>query len=119
MQTSLLPVTSVSKAAPTIRAAPSAELSWVYTVYVVYEAILINLVGFFTLLFQCELQGLAAYIKRSYPWIPTIVVESATGHYWLQGDLNCSTPAAHSLTYMVAGWVFIAGVLQVRAPSEN
>ena len=102
-KTTLLPVTTSSDAkAP--RTTPSAELNWVYTIYVTYEAILINLVGFFTLIFQCELQDLAATIEAHFPWIPKLLVESATGHYWLQGDLNCSTPSARCLTYMVAGW---------------
>ena len=35
------------------------------------------------------------------------------GHFWLKGDLNCSTPAGHCLTYMTAGWLMIAALLQV------
>jgi len=114
-KTTLLPVTAESstKDVKAPRTPPSAELNWVYTIYVTYEAILINLVGFFTLIFQCELQDLAATIEERFPWIPKLLIDSATGHYWLQGDLNCSTPSARCLTYMVAGWLFIAGVLQV------
>eukprot|EP01063_Lacrimia_lanifica_P037893 TRINITY_DN792_c0_g1_i1.p2 TRINITY_DN792_c0_g1~~TRINITY_DN792_c0_g1_i1.p2 ORF type:complete len:192 (+),score=56.96 TRINITY_DN792_c0_g1_i1:48-623(+) len=94
-------------------AAPSAELSTVYRWYVVYECVLVNLVGFVTLFFQCELQaGRAAFLK-AFPQWAGVAADSLFGHYWLQGDLNCATPAARCLTYMVAGWLMIAGTLQI------
>lgn len=45
-----------------------SELWWVYRWYVVYEAILVNLVGFSTLFFQCQLQGIEAHVYKK--WIP-------------------------------------------------
>jgi len=91
----------------------SAELSTIYKVYVAYECILINLLGFFTLFFQCELQGLEAKYLESHPDTPQIVADSLFGHYWLQGDLNCTTDVAKCLSKMVCGWLMIAGLLQV------
>ena len=93
----------------------NGELSRIYTYYVAYECILVNLVGFFTLFFQCELQSIELraqeYFSNStlteWQW------DTLFGHYWLQDDLNCSTRSAHGLTYMVAGWLMIAGILQL------
>ncbi len=76
----------------------SGELSTIYFYYVIYEAVLINLVGFFTLFFQCELQELAGYLHEKFPSMSELALESLTGHYWLKDDLNCSTPSAHCLT---------------------
>ena len=45
----------------------SSELSEIYKIYVAYECILINLVGFGTLFFQCELQHMEAQFKESHP----------------------------------------------------
>ena len=92
---------------------PSSELSTFYFWYVVYECVLINLVGFFTLFFQCELQNWENALLKHFPMIPKWMADNIFGHYWLNGDLNCSTPAAHCLTYMVCGWLMIAGILQV------
>ena len=44
-----------------------AELSEIYKIYVAYECILINLVGFGTLFFQCELQSWEASYEKSHP----------------------------------------------------
>ena len=85
----------------------SAALSKWYTIYVAYECILINLVGFLTLFFQCELQSIAASVKTKYPDVAEWKIDSVFGHYWLQGDQNCSTRGSHCLTYMVAGWLMI------------
>lgn len=41
------------------------------------------------------------------------MLDNAFGHYWLKGALNCTTQQARALTYMVAGWLMIAGLLQV------
>ena len=91
---------------------PSAKLSLIYRIYVAYECIVVNLLGFFTLAFQCELQRLEARYRVAHPTVSNMTTEVLFGHFWLQGDLNCSTPAAHCLTYMVVGWLMIAGVLQ-------
>lgn len=98
---------------PAPKADNSAQLSTIYAIYVTYECVLVNLVGFVTLFFQCELQRGEASFVAKHPSIPKIAADSIFGHFWLDGDLNCSTPAAHCLTYMVAGWLMIAGVLQV------
>lgn len=91
---------------------PSAELSTIYRIYVTYECIMVNLLGFITLAFQCELQKLEALYRLAHPAMSQRVADILFGHFWLQGDLNCSTPAARCLTYMVVGWLMIAGVLQ-------
>lgn len=90
----------------------SAELGTAYRWYVTYECVLINLLGFFTLFFQCELQHLAAGFKQAHPTVPAWQVDCIFGHYWLSGDLNCNTEEARCLTKMVAGWLMIGGVLQ-------
>lgn len=77
---------------------------------------MINLVGFVTLFFQCELQDLEAYLQEKFPntigSMPQWILDTFLGHYWMQDDLNCQTPNTHCLTYMIAGWLMIAGVLQ-------
>merc|ERR1711924_496498 len=93
--------------------APSSELSRICTYYVIYESVLVNLVGFFTLFFQCELQAIEREFLASHPNVTKAAADGMFGHFWLKDDLNCSTPAAHCLTYMVAGWCMNAGVLQV------
>merc|ERR1711997_1221345 len=106
---------------PTPAAGADGELSKVYKYYVAYECILVNVVGFITLFFQCELQNLQQIVEQKFP-NSTLVEwewESLFGHYWLNGDLNCSTRSAHSLTYMVAGWLMIAGVLQLFINFDN
>ena len=90
----------------------SAELSTIYRIYVIYECIMVNLLGFFTLAFQCELQKLEVWFRSSFPAVSQTAADALFGHFWLQGDLNCSTPAARCLTYMVVGWLMIAGILQ-------
>mmetsp|Transcript_12999 Transcript_12999/g.25495 ORF Transcript_12999/g.25495 Transcript_12999/m.25495 type:complete len:212 (+) Transcript_12999:167-802(+) len=90
-----------------------AVLSRVYRLYVLYECILVNLLGFFTLFFQCELQGLEQRFLHAFPSTPKWIADSLFGHFWLQGDLNCDTRASRCLTYMIAGWLLIAGTLQV------
>jgi len=45
--------------------------------------------------------------------------DSLFGHYWLQDELNCDTRSAHCLTYMVAGWLMIAGILQLFINFDN
>jgi len=91
------------------------ELSPVYWWYVAYECVLINLVGFVTLFFQCELQELEREAIKANPDSPYGEFEwnSLFGHYWLRKDYNCNTRSAQALTYMVAGWLMIAGVLQL------
>lgn len=91
----------------------SAELSFIYWAYVIWEAILINLLGFVTLFWQCELQAAEEKFLERFPFVPKIAADNVFGHYWLNDDLNCSTPAARCLTYMVTGWLMIAGLLQV------
>ena len=49
--------------------------------------------------------------KITHPDVPDKIADSRWGHFWLKGDLNCSTPQAHCLTYMVAGWLMIAAIL--------
>jgi len=93
--------------------ANSAELSTIYKIYVIYECILVNVLGFFTLFFQCQLQSLEAAFQKKHPSMPQWEADSLFGHYWLKGTLNCSTEQARCLTYMVAGWLMIAAVLQV------
>lgn len=90
----------------------SAELSLIYRIYVTYECIMVNLLGFFTLAFQCELQKLEALYKIAHPNVSQLTADVLFGHFWLQGDLNCSTPVARCLTFMVVGWLMIAGILQ-------
>eukprot|EP00938_MAST-03A_sp_MAST-3A-sp1_P004660 g4660.t1 len=94
----------------------SSELSRVYFYYVLYECIMINLVGFVTLFFQCELQGLESFLQERFPntigAMPQWILDTLLGHYWMQDDLNCQTANTHCLTYMIAGWLMIAGVLQ-------
>jgi len=89
-----------------------AKLSTVYFFYVLYECVFINLIGFVTLLFQCQLQDLMQWFEGRFPSTPHFVIESLLGHYWLKDDLNCSTPQAQSLTYMIAGWLMVASILQ-------
>merc|ERR1712070_971740 len=90
----------------------SAELSTIYKYYVIWECIAINVVGFFTLAFQCPLQTLEKEYLASHPDVPQAQADSMFGHFWLKGDLNCSTPAARCLTFMVVGWLVIASLLQ-------
>ena len=87
------------------------ELSQIYKYYVLYECVLINLVGFVTLFFQCELQQLEEMVQNQHPNSSMAQWEwdSLFGHFWLQEDFNCSTRSAHCLTYMVSGWLMIAG----------
>ena len=77
---------------------------------------MINFVGFLTLFFQCELQHLEDFLQDKFPntigRMPQWILDTLTGHYWLQDDLNCESPSAHCLTYMIAGWLMIAGILQ-------
>ena len=77
---------------------------------------MINLVGFVTLFFQCELQGLESFLQERFPntigAMPQWILDTLLGHYWMQDDLNCQTANTHCLTYMIAGWLMIAGVLQ-------
>jgi len=91
----------------------SSELSSIYKYYVAYECILVNLVGFFTLFFQCELQGAEKNFLAKHPSFREDEADILFGHFWLRNDLNCKTPEAHCLTYMVTGWLMIAGILQV------
>lgn len=65
-----------------------------------------------TLFFQCELQDLEKSFQAAHPDVSQTEADAIFGHYWLDGDLNCSTPAARCLTYMVCGWLMIAGILQ-------
>lgn len=97
----------------------SSELSKVYSYFVIYECIMVNIVGFFTLFFQCELQDLAANYHESHPDIPKDNIESIFGHDWLEDDLNCKSREAQCLSYMVTGWLFIAGVLQIFIHFDN
>lgn len=89
----------------------SGRLSKIYKYYLLYECVLINLVGFFTLFFQCELQQVEDSFLEHHlnTTVPRWEWNIAFGHYWLKKDLNCSTRSAHSLTFMVAGWLMIAG----------
>jgi len=77
---------------------------------------MINFVGFLTLIFQCELQDLEGYLQERFPdtvgRLPQWILDTVLGHYWMDDDLNCATSNAHCLTYMIAGWLMIAGVLQ-------
>lgn len=91
---------------------PSGELSTWYRIYVAYECIVVNLLGFVTLAFQCELQKLEAWFMLSHPGVSQFAADCIFGHFWLQGNLNCNTPAARCLTFMVVGWLMIAGILQ-------
>eukprot|EP00111_Clytia_hemisphaerica_P000554 TCONS_00001634-protein len=93
----------------------TGELSTVYYFYVIYECILINIIGFVTLFFQCELQSIEYKFENKYGPQMNITQwewDSLFGHYWLKHDLNCNTRAAHCSTYMIAGWLMIASVLQ-------
>ena len=92
----------------------SAELSTWYRRYVIYECILVNLVGFITLFFQCDLQRLEAVFLVNHPYVPQKEADTIFGHFWLSGNLNCEDDAAHCLTKMVCGWLMIAGLLQVE-----
>ena len=100
---------------------PDGELSTIYSIYVAYECILINLVGFITLFFQCELQSLQHRVQDLFPnsTLTEWEWESLFGHYWLKDDLNCNTRSSHCLTYMVAGWLMIAGILQLFINFDN
>ena len=91
----------------------SGRLSQIYKYYLIYECVLINLVGFVTLFFQCELQNVERNFLGHHPnsTTPDWEWDIAFGHYWLKNDLNCDTRSAHCLTYMVAGWLMIAGEL--------
>ena len=73
----------------------------------------VNVLGFFTLFFQCELQDMSKEYQSSHPEADSLQIESMFGHYWLKDDLNCKTREAQCLSYMVVGWLFIAGILQV------
>ena len=92
---------------------PSSDLSRLYKAYVLGEAILINVVGFLTLVFQCSLQRLEAAFLHRHPDCPQALADVLFGHFWLRDSLNCDTAAAHALTCMVAGWLFIASTLQI------
>merc|ERR1712129_220155 len=48
-----------------------------------------------------------------HPELEEWKIESMFGHYWLQNDLNCKTRETQCLSYMVVGWLFIAGILQI------
>ena len=74
--------------APLLAQKKSSKLSTPYFYYVLYESVLINLIGFVTLFFQCELQRFATFLHEKFPSISLFTIESLTGHYWLQGDLN-------------------------------
>mmetsp|Transcript_28902 Transcript_28902/g.47332 ORF Transcript_28902/g.47332 Transcript_28902/m.47332 type:complete len:184 (-) Transcript_28902:69-620(-) len=91
----------------------SCELSKVYKYYVIYEAIMVNLVGFVSLFFQCELQRAEANYVASHPNTNEKELDLMFLHFWLKGDYNCSTRSAHCLSYMICGWLFIAGTLQI------
>ena len=91
----------------------SAELSKWYRRYVIYECILVNLVGFITLFFQCDLQKLEAIFLANHPYVSQKEADTLFGHFWLKGDLNCEDDTARCLTKMVCGWLMIAGLLQV------
>ena len=91
----------------------SSKLSPLYKVYVLYECILINLVGFVTLFFQCSLQSLEGRFLNAFPNVSRTAADAIFGHFWLKENLNCATREAHCLTFMIAGWLMIAGVLQV------
>lgn len=91
----------------------SSRLSKWYRWYVIYETVLINALGFVTLFFQCQLQDAEAGFLRRFPEVSSTVADNLFGRYWLKGDLNCAEPAERCLTYMVCGWLMIAGVLQV------
>jgi len=91
----------------------SAELSGIYKCYVAYECILVNLLGFCTLFFQCELQDAETTFLADHPDFKQDQADILFGHFWLNGDLNCVSREAHCLTYMVTGWLMIAGILQV------
>merc|ERR1711998_94336 len=90
---------------------PSSELSTIYKIYVAWERVAINLVGFFTLFFQCELQAAENQFLDNHPTVTRTQADPMFGHFWLKGDLNCHTREAHCLTYMVTGWLMIAGIL--------
>lgn len=90
-----------------------AALAFIYKLYVVYECVLINLVGFGTLVLQCPLQTLESKFLETHPSVPQKLADLAFGHFWLQGEENCATREAQCLTLMIAGWLFIAGVLQI------
>lgn len=91
----------------------SAELSKWYKRYVIYECILVNLVGFITLFWQCDLQKLESIFIANHPFIPQKEADTLFGHFWLRADLNCEDDAARCLTKMVCGWLMIAGILQI------
>lgn len=97
----------------------SAELSQIYKYYVIYECILVNIVGFFTLFFQCKLQILEKVFRTTHVEMPKQEADAIFGHFWLKDNLNCSTPQAHCLTYMIAGWLMIAAILQVFINFDN
>ena len=86
-----LPVPVIKKDAVEVSYDNSSELSEIYKIYVAYECILINLVGFGTLFFQCELQAWEAKFKESHPDVSDMNADIMFGHFWLKGDLNCST----------------------------
>ena len=93
--------------------ARSAELSTFYRFFVMYEVFMVNVLGFITLMFQCELQDMGQEYHAKHPEMDAFAINSMFGHFWLQSDLNCRTREAQCLSYMVVGWLFIAGVLQV------
>ena len=72
----------------------TGELSAIYYFYVIYECILINIIGFVTLFFQCELQNIEDSVETKYGPQFNITQwewDSLFGHYWLKHDLNCNT----------------------------
>lgn len=69
----------------------SSELSTVYKYYVLFECLLINTVGFFTLFFQCELQVLEVEFLKLYPTTNQMLADLLFGHFWLKDDLNCNS----------------------------
>ncbi len=60
-------------AAQMVSVGDSAELSTLYRVYVFYECIMVNLLGFITLAFQCQLQKLEVWFRFTYPGVSQLL----------------------------------------------
>ena len=84
-----------------------SKFSKFYFYLTIFEAVNINLVGFFTLLLQKRLFN--NYVKVNNTQNPTSLEETGSyGLYWL--TYNPNNEQVNLMYQMIAGWLFIAGV---------
>ena len=85
------------------------ELSTPYLIFTLFETVMINGVGFFSLIFQPYLQKTAKKYQEK-TGLESWKIDALFGLFWTTTD--ATSDSIYLLHLIVAGWLGIAGILQ-------